>query len=35
MTRRQIGAMLASEGVTISGVGLCAGFALGWLISRC
>jgi len=33
MTRRQIGSMLASEGVTISGVGLCAGFALGWLIS--
>jgi putative ABC transport system permease protein len=33
MTRRQIGSMLASEGVTISGIGLCAGFALGWLIS--
>ena len=33
MTRRQIGSMLAAEGVTITGIGLCAGFALGWLIS--
>jgi putative ABC transport system permease protein len=33
MTRRQIGAMLATEGLTISAVGLLAGFALGWLIS--
>jgi putative ABC transport system permease protein len=33
MTRRQIGSMLASEGVTITGIGLAAGFALGWLIS--
>ncbi|MDQ6917313.1 MAG: FtsX-like permease family protein [Pseudomonadota bacterium] len=33
MTRRQIGSMLAVEGVTITGIGLCAGFALGWLIS--
>jgi putative ABC transport system permease protein len=33
MTRRQIGAMLAAEGLTISAVGLVAGFGLGWLIS--
>jgi putative ABC transport system permease protein len=33
MTRRQIGSMLAAEGVTITGIGLAAGFALGWLIS--
>ena len=33
MTRRQIGSMLAAEGVTITGIGLFAGFALGWLIS--
>ena len=33
MTRRQIGAMLATEGLTISAVGLFAGFGLGWLIS--
>ena len=33
MTRRQIGAMLATEGLTISAVGLVAGFGLGWLIS--
>jgi putative ABC transport system permease protein len=33
MTRRQIGSMLAAEGVTISGIGLLAGFGLGWLIS--
>jgi putative ABC transport system permease protein len=25
--------MLAAEGVTITGIGLSAGFALGWLIS--
>jgi len=33
MTRRQIGAMLATEGLTISAIGLVAGFGLGWLIS--
>jgi putative ABC transport system permease protein len=33
MTRRQIGSMLAAEGMTITGIGLSAGFALGWLIS--
>ena len=33
MTRRQVGSMLAAEGVTISGIGLLAGFGLGWLIS--
>ena len=33
MTRRQIGSMLAAEGVTITGIGLSAGFTLGWLIS--
>jgi putative ABC transport system permease protein len=33
MTRRQIGAMLAAEGATISAVGVLAGFGLGWLIS--
>jgi putative ABC transport system permease protein len=33
MTRRQIAAMLATEGLTISAVGLVAGFGLGWLIS--
>ena len=33
MTRRQIGAMLAAEGVTVTAVGLLVGFALGWLIS--
>ena len=33
MTRRQIGSMLAAEGVTITGIGLLAGFGLGWLIS--
>ena len=33
MTRRQIGAMLATEGVTVTGIGLVAGFGLGWLIS--
>jgi putative ABC transport system permease protein len=33
MTRRQIGAMLAAEGLTITGIGVVAGFGLGWLIS--
>jgi putative ABC transport system permease protein len=33
MTRRQIGSMLATEGVTVTGIGLVAGFGLGWLIS--
>ena len=33
MTRRQIGAMIATEGLTISAVGLLAGLGLGWLIS--
>jgi len=33
MTRRQIGAMLATEGATVTGVGLVAGFSLGWIIS--
>jgi len=33
MTRRQIGAMLATEGVAVSGIGLVTGLALGWLIS--
>jgi len=33
MTRRQIGAMLATEGATVTGIGLVAGFGLGWLIS--
>jgi putative ABC transport system permease protein len=33
MTRGQIGAMLATEGMTVSAVGVLAGFALGWLIS--
>ena len=32
MTRRQIGAMLATEGVAVSGIGLLAGVGLGWLI---
>ena len=32
MTRRQIGAMLATEGVAVSGIGLVAGLGLGWLI---
>ena len=30
MTRRQIGAMLATEGALVSGVGLVVGLALGW-----
>jgi putative ABC transport system permease protein len=33
MTRRQIAAMLATEGLTISAIGLLVGFGLGWLIS--
>jgi putative ABC transport system permease protein len=33
MTRRQIGSMLATEGMTVTGIGLVAGFGLGWLIS--
>jgi len=33
MTRRQIGAMLATEGVAVSGIGLLAGLGLGGLIS--
>jgi putative ABC transport system permease protein len=32
MTRRQIGSMLATEGLTVTGIGLVAGFGLGWLI---
>jgi putative ABC transport system permease protein len=33
MTRRQIGAMLATEGLLLSGIGLVAGLGLGWMIS--
>ena len=33
LTRRQIAGMLATEGLTISGVGLSAGLGLGWLMS--
>jgi putative ABC transport system permease protein len=33
MTRRQIGAMLAAQGLLVSGVGLAMGLVLGWLIS--
>jgi putative ABC transport system permease protein len=33
MTRRQIGAMLATEGLLLSGIGLVAGLGLGYLIS--
>jgi putative ABC transport system permease protein len=33
MTRRQIGAMLATEGVLLSGIGLVAGLGLGYVIS--
>ena len=33
MTRRQIGAMLAAEGLTVSGIGLVIGLGLGWVIS--
>jgi putative ABC transport system permease protein len=32
MTRRQIAAMLATEGIAVSGIGLVAGLGLGWLI---
>jgi putative ABC transport system permease protein len=33
MTRRQIGVMLAGEGLLVSALGLAVGLALGWLIS--
>ncbi|MEO8304272.1 MAG: ABC transporter permease [Betaproteobacteria bacterium] len=33
MTRRQIGAMLATEGLAVSGIGLAVGMALGFAIS--
>jgi putative ABC transport system permease protein len=33
MTRRQIGSMLACEGLAVGSVGVAAGLALGWLIS--
>jgi putative ABC transport system permease protein len=33
MTRRQIGTMLAAEGMLVSALGLAVGLALGWLIS--
>jgi putative ABC transport system permease protein len=33
MTRRQIAAMLATEGALVSALGLAIGIALGWLIS--
>ena len=33
MTRRQIGVMLAGEGLLVSALGLTVGLALGWLIS--
>ncbi|MGH8315975.1 MAG: ABC transporter permease, partial [Steroidobacterales bacterium] len=33
MTRRQIGAMLATEGLIVSSIGLVVGLGLGWLIS--
>jgi len=33
MTRRQVGAMLATEGLIVSGIGLAAGLVLGFLIS--
>jgi putative ABC transport system permease protein len=33
MTRRQIGAMLVTEGLLVSGIGLVVGLGLGWLIS--
>jgi len=32
MTRRQIGAMLATEGALVSALGLALGLALGWVI---
>lgn len=33
MTRRQIGVMLAGEGLLVSALGIAVGLALGWLIS--
>jgi putative ABC transport system permease protein len=33
MTRRQVGAMLATEGLVVSGIGLAVGLVLGWVIS--
>jgi putative ABC transport system permease protein len=33
MTRRQIGGMLATEGLAVSGIGLAIGLALGFVIS--
>ena len=33
MTRRQIGAMLAAQGLLVSALGLAVGIALGWVIS--
>ena len=33
MTRRQVGAMLAVEGLVVSGIGLAIGVCLGWVIS--
>ncbi|HTF13631.1 MAG TPA: ABC transporter permease, partial [Burkholderiales bacterium] len=33
MTRRQIGSMLAAQGLLVSAVGLAAGLTLGWVIS--
>jgi putative ABC transport system permease protein len=33
LTRRQIAGMLATEGLLVSGIGLVAGLALGWLMS--
>ena len=33
MTRRQVGAMLATEGLVVSGIGLVAGLVLGFAIS--
>ena len=33
MTRRQIGAMLATEGLLLSGIGLVAGLGVGYVIS--
>jgi putative ABC transport system permease protein len=33
VTRRQIAAMLASEGLVVGGLGVAVGLALGWLVS--
>ncbi len=33
MTRRQIGTMLATEGLTVTGIGLAVGLVLGWAMS--